>query len=111
MRIIVVFTILSILIVSGCASTGTSRDKNTTLEQSHQFQDSSALNAYDKLFTSLHGKLIVRIDELLLKDATNEKALEAESMLEVAEELYLEGKVKTAINILQEANKILEQAN
>jgi len=111
MRTIVIFTILSIMIVSGCASTGTIRDKNTTLEQNHELKDTSALNAYDELFTSLHGKLIIRIDELLLKDATNENALEAESMLEVAEELYLEGKVKTAISILHEASNILEQAN
>ena len=111
MRIIVFYAILSMLIASGCASSGTRIDETTTLEQSSQPQDTMEPSVYEELFTSLHGKLIMMIDERLLKDETDENALEAESMLEVAEELYLEGKIKTAINILKEANKILEQAN
>jgi len=110
-------TLLTILFVAatllpaGCAPTSGDRIRGVEQAGPGTQADSTAVSAYEELFFELHAELIEKIDSLEGEDGIKPNAVEADSIVRAAEDLYLRGDLTGALKLLKEAKRILEQAN
>ena len=102
--IVAIITLMS----AGCASTnGTTGKLEAERTRTTSRDDSLSLSVYEELFYELHAELIERIDELESEDELNPEAVEADSIVRAAEDLYLRGDLVEAVKLLEKAKKIL----
>ena len=71
--------------------------------------DSSSVD-YDNLFLEIHAGLAAELATLEKSGKAGTKLAEVQSIVETAEEFYLEGRPMTAIKLLTEAETLLRQS-
>ena len=69
--------------------------------------DSLTLQPHDELFAQMHTDILRAIDQRAEKGGENIRLIEAQSIVIIAEELYLEGNTYLAIKLLCEAELLL----
>ena len=80
-----------------------------TGSQSPESQDSSAAD-YDRMFLEIHADLVVELSKLEKAGKGGTRLAEIRSIVDTAEEFYLEGKSLVAIRLLTEAELLLRQS-
>ena len=98
---------LALFILASCAS-GPSPTE-APAGTSEISPDSSQYADYDRMFLEIHSVLTSEIRELEKKGKGGTTLAEVQSIVETAEEFYLEGKPLTAIRLLTEAELLLRQ--
>jgi hypothetical protein len=71
--------------------------------------DSLAIPDYDRIFFEIHSEVTAMLQELEKSGGEEARSAEARSIVETAEEFYLEGKPLIAIRLLTEAELLLRQ--
>ncbi len=64
---------------------------------------------YEDLFIEMHAEIIGELRDRKSKGSTNIRLIEIESIVTIAEEIYLEGNPVLAIKLLSEAELLLRQ--
>jgi hypothetical protein len=98
-----------VLILAGCSiappsgsATGGELDAATAADSLH---DAS----YDEMFLDLYGEIVRKLDAYTEDEKENIVLIEVQSVVTIAEEIYLEGNVELAVNLLREAALLLRQ--
>jgi hypothetical protein len=103
-------TIIVVSCVVGCAATQSPAPRMGTEETPVQVADSVAAETYEELFLELYSDLLSELERKEEVDRLNIHIIEARSIIQIAEELYLEGNVLLAVQLLNEAEQHLRQA-
>lgn len=69
--------------------------------------DSLDASSYDFLFIQLHTDIILELQRLEAKHQSSARLIEARSVVQTAEQIYLEGDYIVAIELLTEVEEIL----
>jgi len=71
--------------------------------------DSLEIVAYDDLFVQKHARLTEKLLKIPEERTMDPRTIEARSLVAVGEELYLMGKTREAVRLMEEAELLLEQ--
>ena len=69
--------------------------------------DTAGAADYNTLFIEMHVDLVRRIDQIATSAPADPRLAEMRSILETAEEFYLEGRILTAVRLLTEVELLL----
>ena len=101
--------IIMLALAAGCASSPPSEKRGGGAEAITADTDSLREVSYEELFLDLHTELLRKIESSTPRRYENMALIEARSILMVAEEMYLEGNVPLAVQLLREADLLLRQ--
>lgn len=73
-------------------------------------EDTTTAEAYEEIFLELHSDLLGELERKETGGAPDVHVIEARAIVQIAEEIYLEGNVLLAIQLLNEAEHQLRQA-
>jgi hypothetical protein len=71
--------------------------------------DSLGGGSYEELFIDLHGEIVRKLDRSPGDRNKDIVLIEVQSIVTIAEEMYLEGNIQLAVKLLREANLLLRQ--
>ncbi|UCF05653.1 MAG: hypothetical protein JSV33_01040 [bacterium] len=109
----VVKHLLAIIVIScvvGCATTAPPALRTGTGGTPTAAADSIAGETYEELFLELYSDCLSELERKEKDGRLNIHIIEARSIIQIAEELYLEGNVLLAVQLLNEAEQHLRQA-
>lgn len=98
--------ILACALTAGCAS---SPPPGSPAPSATHGTDSLEAVSYEELFLDLHNEILRKLKRFEIGGGERIVRIEAESMVSIAEEMYLEGNVSLAVHLLREAEILLRQ--
>lgn len=109
--LLIIIIIPAAFLVTGCSAT--KEAPSGGLESAYEAvqNDSTSASAHEELFFELHAELIEKLDSMESAQELSPDAVEADSIVKAAEDLYLRGNLTEALKLLEEAKRILEQSN
>jgi len=103
--------IVLLALVAGCASSPPAVPRPGEAARAGAApEDSAAAEAYEEIFLELHSELLGELGRKETGGAPDAHVIEARAIVQIAEEIYLEGNVLLAIQLLNEAEHHLRQA-
>ncbi len=100
--------IAALLILAGCSIAPPSGSAARG-ELDAAAADSLNSTPYDEMFLDLYGEITRKLDVYAENDRENIVLIEVQSVVTIAEEMYLEGNVELAVILLREAALLLRQ--
>ncbi len=97
------------LAASGCAASAPAERTAAPGAFAPAGADSLETAQYERIFMEAHGRLMREIDPDAPTKLDRTTLLEIESIVEIAEEIYLQGNILLAIKLLTEAEMLLRQ--
>lgn len=101
--------IATVIILSGCSSAPPSESAGRGDLTAATAVDSLYDAPYDEMFLDLYGEITRKLDVYSGDERENIVLIEAQSIVTIAEEMYLEGNVELAVKLLREAAILLRQ--
>ncbi len=92
-----------------CASTNSSPPPAAKTQDPSGSADSLAMSVYDEYFLDIYGELLEMLEQKQKEDDQNARLIEARSIVNIAEAVYLEGNAILAIKLLNDARLLLRQ--
>ena len=94
------------LVITGCLSSSPPPHPLAAEDGMATASDSLTASAYEKRFIEMHGRLLAKIGG---SKGNDPDIIEAGTIVEIAEEFYLQGDTLLAIRLLTEAETLLRQ--
>lgn len=98
-----------LIAASGCASSAPAERTATPGAFAPAGADSLETAQYEMIFMEAHGRLMREIEPGAPTKLDRTTLIEIESIVEIAEEIYLQGNILLAIKLLTEAEMLLRQ--
>jgi hypothetical protein len=97
-------------LAAGCASPPLPEAERESGQARTAVQSDSTDIYYEDLFLDIYARVLEELKARKRPDIEDMALIEARSMVKIAEEVYLEGKVFLAVKLLSEAELLLRQA-
>jgi hypothetical protein len=97
-------------LVAGCATSPPPEAERESGQARTAVQSDSTETYYEDLFMDIYARVLEELKAREQQDEDEMALIEARSMIKIAEEVYLEGKIFLAVKLLSEAELLLRQA-